>query len=211
MRLIKYAHACVRLESDAGVLVIDPGGFSEREALSGADAVLVTHEHLDHLLVDAVVDEHAQRPGLRVFTHAEVAPKLDAIASAVTAVAPGDAFEAAGFRVRAFGGIHAEIHADIPRVANLAYLVDELVYHPGDSLHVPEDTTVDTLLVPVSGPWLKSGEAIDFVRAVAPRQAFAIHERLFNDTALGLVDNLFKGLSRTDYRRLASGEAVTVG
>src|SRR4029078_13390215 len=99
MRLIKYAHACVRLESDSGVLVIDPGGFSEREALTGADAVLVTHEHMDHLLVDAVVDEHAQRPGLRVFPHAEVAPKLDAIASAVTAVAPGDAFEAAGFRV----------------------------------------------------------------------------------------------------------------
>jgi L-ascorbate metabolism protein UlaG (beta-lactamase superfamily) len=211
MRLIKYTHACVRFESDAGVLVIDPGVFSEREALSGADAVLVTHEHMDHLLVDAVVEEHAQRPGLRVFTHAEVAPKLEAIAPAVTAVAPGDAFEAAGFRVRAFGGIHAEIHADIPRVANLGYLVDELVYHPGDSLHVPAGTTVDTLLVPVSGPWLKSGEAIDFIRAVAPRQALAIHERLFNDTGLGLVDNIFSNLGRTDYRRLAAGEAVTVG
>jgi L-ascorbate metabolism protein UlaG (beta-lactamase superfamily) len=211
MRLIKYGHACVRLESDAGALVIDPGMFSEREALSGADAVLVTHEHMDHLLVDAVVDEHAQRPGLRVFTHADVAPKLDAIASAVTAVAPGDAFEAAGFRVRAVGGIHAEIHADIPRVANLGYLVDELVYHPGDSLHVPEDTTVDTLLAPISGPWLKSGEVINFLRAVAPRQALAIHEKLVSDTGLGLVDNLFSNLGRTDYRRLAPGEAVTVG
>ena len=211
MRLIKYAHACVRLESDSGVLVIDPGGFSEREALTGADAVLITHEHMDHLLVDAVVDEHTQRPGLRVFTHADVAPKLDAIAPAVTAVAPGDAFEAAGFRVRAFGGIHAEIHADIPRVANLGYLVDELVYHPGDSLHVPEDTTVDTLLAPISGPWLKSGEVINFLRAVAPRQALAIHEKLVSDTGLGLVDNLFSNLGRTDYHRLTSGDAITVG
>ncbi len=30
MRLIKFRHACVRLESDGGVLVIDPGSFSER-------------------------------------------------------------------------------------------------------------------------------------------------------------------------------------
>jgi L-ascorbate metabolism protein UlaG (beta-lactamase superfamily) len=211
MRLIKFRHSCVRLESDGGVLVIDPGGFSEREALDGADAVLVTHEHADHLLVDAVVDEHAKRPELRVFAHADVAPKLDAIADAVTAVAPGDAFAAAGFEIRAYGGTHAQIHPDIPPVANLGYLVDGQVYHPGDSLHVPEETTVDTLLVPVSGPWLKASEAIEFMRAVAPRQAIAIHDALYNDLGLGLVDRLFTQLGRTDFRRLASAEEVTIG
>jgi L-ascorbate metabolism protein UlaG (beta-lactamase superfamily) len=210
MRLIKFRHACVRLESDGGVLVIDPGSFSEREALDGADAVLVTHEHADHLLVDAVVDAHARKP-LRVYTHADVAPKLDAIADAVTTVAPGDAFDAAGFRIQAYGGTHAQIHTDIPLIANLGYLVDGQVYHPGDSLYVPDETTVDTLLVPVSGPWLKAGEAIDFLRAVAPRQAIAIHEALYNDIGLGLVDGLFGRLGRTDFRRLRPAEEVTIG
>jgi L-ascorbate metabolism protein UlaG (beta-lactamase superfamily) len=211
MRLIKFGHACVRLESDGGVLVIDPGSFSEREALDGANAVLVTHEHPDHLLVDAVVDEHAKRPELRVFAHADVAPMLDAIADAVTTVAPGDAFVAAGLRIRAYGGTHAQIHADIPRVANLGYLVDGQVYHPGDSLYVPPETTVDTLLVPVSGPWLKVAEAIDFLRAVGPRQAIAIHDALYNDIGLGLVDRLFNQLGRTDFRRLGSAGEVTIG
>src|SRR6266540_4001154 len=55
MRLVKYTHACVRLERDGAVLVIDPGTFSEREALAGASAVLVTHEHYDHLDPDAPV------------------------------------------------------------------------------------------------------------------------------------------------------------
>ena len=49
MRLTKFGHACVRLEHDGQVVVLDPGAFTEREAVDGATAVLVTHQHLDHL------------------------------------------------------------------------------------------------------------------------------------------------------------------
>ncbi len=211
MRLIKFGHACVRLESDHGVLVIDPGILSEAAALDGADAILVTHEHADHMNVDEIVAAVGRGPGVRVFTDAAVAPQLDRVASAVIPVAPGERFEAAGYQVQVFGGTHARIHADIPPVANLAYLVDGLLYHPGDSLVVPQDATVDTLLVPVSGPWLKTAEAIDFVRAVGPRQAVAIHDGLYNDFGLGLVDSLFTRLSRSEFHRLAAGGEVTVG
>jgi L-ascorbate metabolism protein UlaG (beta-lactamase superfamily) len=211
MRLVKFRHACVRLESDGGVLVIDPGSFTERVALDGADAVLVTHEHADHLLVDAVVDEHRKRPDLRVYAHPDVVGKLDAIADAVTPVHSGDSFEAAGFQIRAVGGTHAQVHPDVPQVANLGFLVNGQVYHPGDSLYVPEETTVDTLLVPVSGPWLKAAEAIDFIRAVAPRQAIAIHEALYSDVGLNLLDGLLQRLGRADFRRLAAAEELTVG
>jgi L-ascorbate metabolism protein UlaG (beta-lactamase superfamily) len=49
MQITKYTHACVRLEDAGRVLVIDPGEWSEPDALLGADAVLVTHEHSDHI------------------------------------------------------------------------------------------------------------------------------------------------------------------
>src|SRR4051812_47920828 len=51
VRVTKNTHACIRFEGSAagGVLVVDPGTFGERDALDGADAVLITHEHADHL------------------------------------------------------------------------------------------------------------------------------------------------------------------
>ena len=52
MRITKFGHACVRIEHDGQVVVIDPGAFTEREAVDGATAVLITHEHADHLDVD---------------------------------------------------------------------------------------------------------------------------------------------------------------
>jgi L-ascorbate metabolism protein UlaG (beta-lactamase superfamily) len=207
MRLTKYSHACVRLAGD-GVLVIDPGGFSERASLDGVDAVLITHEHADHLDLDALTEALAGRPAVRIFTHAEVVPKLGDLASVATAVDAGDDFTAAGFAVRAYGGRHALIHPEIPSVANLGYLVEGSVYHPGDSFDVPADATIDTLFVPVSAPWLKAAESIEFVRAVKPRRAYALHDALLNDNGFGLVDMLMTRLSGTEYRRLAAGESV---
>ncbi|TMM37523.1 MAG: MBL fold metallo-hydrolase [Actinobacteria bacterium] len=209
MRLTKFSHACVRAEGD-GVLVIDPGTYSERAALDGVDAVLITHEHADHMDVDALTDALAKRPAVRIFAPADVVPKLGDLGSATTAVAAGDEFTAAGFAVRACGGQHALIHPDIPRIANLGYLLDGRVYHPGDSFDTPGDAEIDTLFVPVVAPWLKASEAIDFIRAVRPRNAYALHDALLNDAYANLLNGLLTGMAGTGYRRLGAGESLSV-
>src|SRR5256714_11835213 len=159
MRLVKSSHSCVRLEGD-GVLVIDPGGFSEPVALDGVDAVLITHEHPDHLNLDALTEKLAGRPEVRIFTHDEVLPKLGDLASVTTTVDSGEEFTAAGFAVRAYGGPYALIHPDIPSVANLGYLVDGSVYHPGGSFDVPAVAAVRTPVLAVAGPWLQAAAAV---------------------------------------------------
>lgn len=208
MRLTKFSHSCLRLERDGGVLVIDPGNFSERTALDGVDAILITHEHQDHVDVDAIGDAIGKRPNIRIFTNDSVAKLLADLGGVVTTVKPGEAFTAAGFGVKAYGAWHAVIHRDLPPVPNLGFLVDESVYHPGDSFDVPEGVNVETLFVPVTGPWLKTSEAVDFIRAVRPRRAYALHDGLGNESMFGLLNGLLNRLSGAQYSRLAAGQTI---
>ena len=210
MRITKYTHSCVRLEGD-GVLVVDPGVFSVRAALDGADAVLITHEHVDHLDGDKLVEALGRRPDVRVYAHPDVLPKLAALGDAVTTVEPGQEFQAAGFPVRAYGGRHAIIYPELPGVANLGYLIrdgDMSVYTPGDSFTVPDGARVDTLFVPLHAPWMKLAEAIDFARAVRPRRAYALHDALLNENGATISDGHLQRFSGTEYARVAPGTVL---
>jgi len=218
MKLTKYTHACVRLEKDGHVLVLDPGTFSETaEALDGAQAVLITHEHGDHVDVPAMVNALRGSDGLVVFAPAGVAAHLreeaPQAAARIHTVEPGTSFDAAGFDVRSFGGQHALIHPQIPMVANIGYLVDGNVYHPGDSFIIPDGLSVQTLLVPVHAPWSKVAEVLDFVIAVRAPRAFQIHDGLLNEMGLKLVESHVTRLGLkygTEYTHLAPRESVEI-
>ncbi|SCE74853.1 MBL fold metallo-hydrolase [Micromonospora mirobrigensis] len=209
MQLTKYAHSCLRIEHDGGVLVIDPGTFSDPVSLDGADAVLITHEHPDHVDVEAVRRQLDRRPFV-IHGPASLAGVLGDAASALSPVEPGASFTAAGVPIRAYGGRHAVIHPDIPVIDNLGYLVDDVVYHPGDSLVVPEDVQIDTLFAPIHAPWSKFSEVVDFIRAVAPRRVYALHDGLLNDRGYAVLDRQYAALSRSDYQRLAPGTTLDV-
>ena len=187
MELTKYTHACVRLDDGSRSLVIDPGVFSEVEqALDGAETVLITHEHVDHVDPDRLRAAARANSRLRVWAPSSVTATLGDLGEQVVTVGPGEEFDAGGFAVRTFGGQHALIHPTIPVVANVGYLVAG-VYHPGDSLIVPP-VPVSTLLVPLHAPWSKSAEVVDFVVAVRASKVHQIHDGLLNDAGRGFVE-----------------------
>ena len=213
MELTKYNHATVVLEQDGTTLVIDPGVFTPESAdlVRTATAVLVTHEHPDHLDADAVRAGLDANPDLVVRAPQAVVDQLGEHDGRVVAVSAGDTFSVGPVPVRVFGEEHAVIHRDLPTIANVGYLVDDAVFHPGDAYLVP-GVPVRLLLVPTSGPWAKTGEGVDYVRAVDPERAVQIHELLLSE--VGQQSNVqmlgADGLGGVPVSILPVGQSVTV-
>src|SRR5580658_5530880 len=92
MRLTKHEHACVVLEKDGSSIVVDPGSFSPgaAEIIAGAEAILLTHEHADHVNEAAINAALADRPDLRVYAPAALSGIFAAHPDQFTAVAAGD-------------------------------------------------------------------------------------------------------------------------
>ncbi|MET8635841.1 MBL fold metallo-hydrolase [Streptomyces sp. NPDC004096] len=211
MKLTKKSHACIRLEKDGRTLVIDPGGFSEEDAAVGADALLVTHEHLDHFSEDRLRAGMEANPGAEIWTLASVAEQISAaFPGRVHTVGHGDTFTAAGFDVQVHGELHAVIHPDIPRITNVGFLIDGgKVFHPGDALTVP-DQAVETLMLPVMAPWNKISEVIDYVREVGPQRAYDVHDALLTDLARPIYDTQVGALGGAEHLRLTPGASAEV-
>jgi len=182
VKITKHGHSCVVIQEGANAVLIDPGAFTPGagELIAAATTILVTHEHLDHVDVEAVAAALASRSDLTVCAPQAVVALLrdatpGALAGALNAVAAGDRFSVGDLSVEVYGEVHSPIHPDIPQCANVGYLVGGRVFHPGDSIQVP-DAVVEVLLLPTSGPWYSTGQAIDYVRAINPRRCIQIHE-----------------------------------
>lgn len=175
MRVTKFEHAALSLEKSGKTLIIDPGSFTlPLETVQNVIGVVLTHEHPDHWTPAHLDRLLASFPGIPIYGPEGVARA--AAGYDIIVVRPGDTVTLDPFRLEFFGGTHSVIHESIPVIDNVGVLVDDAFYYPGDSYAVPKGAKVELLAAPLGAPWLKIGEAMDFVLAVAPRQAFGTHD-----------------------------------
>ena len=179
MNLTHLGHACVLYSTGSSRVLLDPGTMSSFADLTDLTAVLVTHEHADHVDVPAVRALLAANPSAALVCDSRTAASFPAARVA----RPGDTLTLGDVSVSVLGGTHAPVYADVPDCPNLAYLLDDgALLHPGDSFLVPP-SPVQTLAVPIDGPWLKLAEAVDYVKAVRPETVLPIHEGELTDVA----------------------------
>ncbi len=206
MQLTHFGHSCLLVELDGTRLLFDPGTFSAGFAgLTGLDGVLITHQHPDHVDVDALPELLAGNPSAQLIADPATAGQLG-----WTAAHPGEHLQVGAVSIDVRGGQHAVIHPDIPVIDNVAYLLnDGALLHPGDALYVPEES-VDVLALPAVAPWMRIAETIDYLRAVAPRVAVPIHQAVTSKPELyyGHLDRMKP--DGTEFRVLDPGVAVAL-
>ncbi len=212
MKITKYEHSCLVVEDKGQKLVIDPGEwtttFPDNEKYDG---VVITHVHADHLGVDHLKAMLKTNPSLTIYTVPDAQTELTKAGIESKTAKAGELVTIGNFKIEFFGGEHAQIHSSIPIAQNVGVMVNDTLYHPGDSFATPYKP-VKILSLPVSAPWMKIGEAMDFLIAVKPEIAFPTHNILLSDQGHSLADRLVSAAAGFvgEYRHLLPGESIEV-
>ncbi|MFA5999767.1 MAG: MBL fold metallo-hydrolase [Candidatus Paceibacterota bacterium] len=183
MKVKKIGHCCFVAEPKAGVRVMtDPGAFSTAQVEEkNISAILITHEHQDHLHIDSLKKVLENNPQAIVITNSAVGKLLDEAGIQYTKVEEGQKYDLNGVNIVGFGNLHAEIYGNYGQVQNTGYMIESLCY-PGDAFQYP-DAHVDIIALPVTGPWMRIKDAVDYAKNLKPRICFPVHDAYIHEWA----------------------------
>ena len=214
LTLTKFRHSCLLIEVGGARILLDPGVFSAGfEGLTDLAAVLITHQHPDHLDAARLGALMAANPGMQVVADTASSVQLAEAASEadveVIAVTPGEQVSVAGVPIAVYGGEHAQIAPGVPVPPNVGYAVDGRFAYSGDAYASPPEP-VQTLAIPTAAPWLLAADCVGFLQRQRPQSVVPVHEAL-----LAMTD-VFYGLYRrfaeeqdTAFRVLDDGKPVS--
>lgn len=210
MQITKHGHACLELFEQGQRLIIDPGNFTEPFTAQDVAVVVITHEHPDHWDAEhlrALRQANPQVPIVGPAGFVRAAGEFDPIE-----VSAGQQVQFGPFSLEFFGGTHAVIHSSVPVIDNLGVMINDTLYYPGDS-YVAPGREVEVLAAPAGAPWLKIGEAMDFVLDVAPRQAFGTHVHTLSSDGLDMHHARLQWATEHGggrYHKLQTGDSIQV-
>lgn len=185
MTITKFGHACLFIREGEARILIDPGSYSSGyETLTGLDAILVTHEHQDHLNLNGLKQLVSTNPTAAILTVKDAGKMLDGAGITWQELGDGQTTTVKGVTVEGFGKMHAEIYGGQPQADNTGYLIGQRLWYPGDAFTKPPKP-VDILALPTGGPWMKISEAIEYALTVKPRIWIPIHDAGYAQPASG--------------------------
>jgi L-ascorbate metabolism protein UlaG (beta-lactamase superfamily) len=193
MKLTKFGQSCVLIEDDNGAILLDPGSFSEGK-LSVADlpplqAVVVTHQHADHLSEKQVKELVSRFPDVQWVAPADTHDQLKGLGvSKVTNQSVPN--------IEVNEGLHAPIAPLGDQIQNLVVHINGKVTHPGDSHDFTQ--TKEVLLLPIDAPWGTTIKALSLAQELHPKYVLPIHDGMWNDQWRQSWYNNCKGILAKD-------------
>ncbi len=185
MKITKFGHSCLLVEENGVRILVDPGVYSTAQnELKNIDAVLITHEHQDHVDIASLKTVLGNNAGARVITNGSVADIFVKEGIKVDLVEDGASTDVKGVTIEGVGKEHALIHSSVPRIKNVGYFIAGRFFYPGDALTIP-GRPVEILAMPTAAPWGKVSEFLDYAIAVKPKVCFPVHDAILKDPAFG--------------------------
>jgi len=191
MKIHKLAHCCLvidlkSVDSHFRRILLDPGFYSveKHSKVNKIDIVLITHEHADHFHIESLKELIKNHPDIGVITNDAVGAMLAKEGIEHRVMEHGNSVDIKGVHIEAYGKEHALFHKSVPAVSNVGFLITENhsekpthFFFPGDAFTDPL-TEIDVLALPVTGPWMKISEAIDYALQLKPKKAFPVHDAM---------------------------------
>jgi L-ascorbate metabolism protein UlaG (beta-lactamase superfamily) len=179
MKITKFGHCCLLIEEKGLRILTDPGNLSTLQDNSkNIHAVLITHEHADHLHIDSLKKIIANQgdKGLVIFANKSVAKQLDQSSIPFyQLIEDGQKIDFKGLLIEGIEGKHEEIYKEYGQVQNTGFFINNKLFYPGDSFKDP-NRSVEVLALPVAGPWCKIADAVNYALKVKPKIAFPVHD-----------------------------------
>lgn len=156
----------------------------EHSKLKKINYVFITHEHADHYHLDSLRVIIDNNPEVLIYTNESVSAILtrEGIYHHLIKDGGESLIDDGKISVKGVGHKHALMHKSIPASDNTGFLFDEKLFLPGDAFTDPKQP-IDILALPVSGPWMKMSEAIDYALHIKPRVCFPVHDAVRFGTA----------------------------
>ena len=207
MEITKLEHSGIIIEKEGERIVFDPVEFKETiPKLENVVAVIITHKHSDHLQIEIINRIMNDNPEAKILTTSDAAPLIDGS----IIVKDGDTHEVGGFKLDFFGKDHAAIIPGQIPCENIGVVVDDSIVNPGDSFDCPK-VNVKVLFAPISAPWLKIVEPMDFVGKTKPWAVIPVHDALLSELGKSISSNWMKKACDkmgAEYRNLGFGEST---
>jgi L-ascorbate metabolism protein UlaG (beta-lactamase superfamily) len=208
LKVTKFVHSCLLVETPERTALFDPGTFSEQaldvDWLERLDDIFITHEHSDHCSLDLIKRLSAKFPDVRITSTSSVVKRLDnAGITASNQPPPGAVF---------FEAPHedvAPLFGHPPEEIGVHYL--DALSHPGDSHSFHETKTI--LALPVTAPWGSAIRAINLALELKPRHVLPIHDWHWRDEAREQSYNMFErvlGEQGITFHKLETAEPIEI-
>ena len=173
MKITKFEQSCLFIELEGNRILIDPGAvpFGQKRSIADLgriDAIFFTHEHADHFDKDAAEKYCSQIP---VYVNESTSRQINGTPKIIK---DQETISIGALKIQARELAHSLMPDGSPGPQNTGYLVNDILFHPGDGINL-EGLSVKYLALPITGPDISPKDALGFARQVSAEKALAIH------------------------------------